>query len=142
MTTPLRAVSKSRRAPKRVRCTACDGALVAVAVVTHNRYGEEGAGIRLDHVECGVCASTGYTKRKLDKACCCSGPVSERCDGCKNARRGGAEVHVCGVPTEDEIAFETEMAMMATPRSGAKTTAAAHALGDGVGERSGQRGNR
>lgn len=138
----IRAVTKKKRKPREVNCPACDNAYESVEVTNLNRWGEPMAGIERRHVLCGTCGTTGKVKSRMAPACCCSGPAADRCEGCAGARRGGAEVHVCRKPTEDEIAFETELAFMDSPRAGAKTSDAARSLDLGVGERSGQRGNR
>lgn len=140
--THLRAVAKKKRAPRLVTCEACRGARVEREVTVTQRDGRQTLGVNYERVDCERCNSTGLVLDGLAKACCCSGPAADRCEGCANARRGGSEVHNCRVPSADEIAFEQEMLFAPSPRAGAKTTAAAHALGNGVGERSGQRGNR
>lgn len=138
----LRAVSKKKRAVRPLTCPECRGEMKPHVVQTTQRDGRVMDGIEVRHVECETCDSTGKVRSRMAKACCCSGPEEDRCEGCANARRGGSEVHNCSKASEDEIAFETELAFMDSPRAGAKTSDAARSLDLGVGERSGQRGNR
>lgn len=132
----VRAVSKSRRTARLVTCTACDGRMESRAVAAVNRFGEPMEGQMPVHVSCGVCNSTGRTKRKMTGCPCCNGPKEDRCGNCANARRGGAEVHACLRPTEDEIAFETEMEFAPVPGTVRGQAGRNHPAADlGQGER-------
>ena len=98
-----------------------------------NRYGEPIAGIRLTHIPCPCCNSTGLVRAGLAPACCCS-RGGEKCDGCRDARRGGAEIHNCRERTQEELAYETELALADTPAT-APRSAAADALDVSTGPR-------
>ena len=112
----LHAVTKRKPAPRLTPCPECRGKHVARAVTVRNLHGPDSEGISYERVDCERCNSTGLVRAGLARACCCSGPAADRCDGCRNARRGGSEIHFCSVATEDELAAETSLAMMDAPK--------------------------
>ena len=103
------AVTKSKRPPRLVPCPACEGKYDYVRVLVKNLRGPDSWGLTLTHIPCPTCGSTGKVKRAMTGCPCCNGPKDARCENCANAGRGGSEVHVCLIPTEDEIAYETEL---------------------------------
>lgn len=135
--------TKRKKPPRMIACPDCNGARESVAVVNRSRDGAPMPGIENRNVACETCSSAGKVKARMTKACCCSGPKAERCDGCTNAKRGGSEIHVCTKSTEDEIAFETEMMLGNTPGTMRSDVGRNHPAADmGVGERSPHRGQR
>mgnify|MGYP001574654753 FL=1 len=132
--THLHAVTKRKPAPRLVPCPACGGGHVARDVDVTQRDGRVTPGIAIVRVDCTTCNSTGLVRAGLARACCCSGPVADRCDGCRNARRGGSEIHHCSVATEEELAYETALALADAPGR-APTSDAARALDVSKGPR-------
>ena len=112
----LHAVTKKKPVPRLTECPQCHGERVARDVDVTQRDGRVTPGIAIVRVDCTTCNSTGLVRAGLARACCCSGPAADRCDGCRNARRGGSEIHFCSVATEDELAAETSLAMMDAPK--------------------------
>ena len=97
----LTARTKKKPARRLVPCPQCGGERVARDVDVTQRDGRVTPGIAIVRVDCETCNSTGLVRAGLAPACCCSGPAADRCDGCRNARRGGSEIHVCGVASEE-----------------------------------------
>ena len=119
------------RKPATTECPDCRGAHESVAVMNQNRHGEPMRGIERRPVECETCGSTGrVTVRK--RVCCCSGPADERCDGCANAF---GLIHVCLVPTDEEIDHELKLAMMPTPPKARPVSPETAALLGAIGDK-------
>ncbi len=106
----LRAVTKSKKPPAHIPCPVCHGAHVARDVVTVGRNGIASEGIAIVHVDCDTCQNTGKVKPAMTGCPCCCGPKDARCANCAKAGRGGSELHVCLIPTAEEINYETALA--------------------------------
>ena len=79
--THLRVVTKARRRPRLVTCTACNGVMESVAVTVRNLHGPDSEGIEQQHVECGACNSTGKTTST--RCVCCGAEGKYLCAACR-----------------------------------------------------------
>lgn len=105
----------AKRKPRMITCPECEGRRESVAVVCIWPDGHTTPGISNRNVDCETCGSTGKVKARAVKACCCSGPADERCKGCQNAY---GLIHVCEVPTDDELDREAALMTMPSPQTG------------------------
>ena len=135
----IRAVGKAKRRERLITCPDCNGARESVRVTNTNRNGEPMEGIVNRNVMCETCDCTGKVRARRTPACCCSAG----CEPCDNCAPKPSAMHVCINPDFEDYDYAAKIAMMDTPKTlhsnvGRDSTAADM----GVGERSGQRGNR
>lgn len=105
-----------RRKPRMVTCPDCDGGMHMVDVVGRSLDGTAMPGIELRHVVCNTCDSTGKVKPTRTAACCCS----QGGDKCANCATNPSGIHVCLVPSADDLDAEIGIAMADRPRTGTK----------------------
>lgn len=103
-----RAIAKRKRRQLQVTCPDCMGMRESVVVMGANRHGEPMPGIINRNVECETCLSTGKVDRARKAVCCCSLPPDVRCRACAEAY---GLIHVCTVPTDEEMDIEATRAL-------------------------------
>lgn len=89
------------------RCTGCTKTTMVPVVRCPrcNELRQNFANSQLQSREpCFVCGGEGFVVKRPPPACCCMGRKRwvDRCRPCREAKRGGSEIHVCEVETAED----------------------------------------